>query len=207
MKCWKTPKSFQLTKSEIERDEMEKIETGNQQVTDLELGWLAGILDGEGHITMKTSKYEKWIHYSVEIGFTNTSLELLEKLASICLRLGVNLHWMKKKMPKSCQPCWLLTTKKMAHCFRILTPTLSLLTVKKERAEILLAFCTRRLEFSKQCNGNANTIATKFSYTEDDTFFFKKFRDTCYKPVTPTTISQESRIQRIRSMEPVSVAG
>ncbi len=206
MKCWKTPKSFQLTKSEIERNEMEKIETGNQQVTDLEMGWLAGILDGEGHITMKTAKYQKWIHYSIEIGFTNTSLELLEKLASICLRLGVNLHWMKKKMPKSCQPCWILTTKKMSHCYRILDKVLPLLTVKRERADLLFAFCKRRLEFAFQSK-NTREISIKFPYNEEDLFFFRKFRETCYKPVTPTTISQESRIQRIRRMEPVCVPG
>lgn len=174
---------------------MENIETGNQQVTDLELGWLAGILDGEGNISMKTSKYKKWIHYSVEIGFTNTSKELLDKLASICLKMGVNLYWNKKKMPKTCQPCWYLTTKKMSHCIKILDPIMPLLTVKLERAEILLSFCKRRLSFAMQCKDDGWDIAKKFPYNEQDLFFFDEFKKTVNRPVTSTTIPEGSRGQ------------
>lgn len=174
---------------------MKKIEMGNQQVTDFELGWVAGILDGEGHISMKTTQFRKSNHYSVEVGFTNTSVELLKKLESICSRLGVNLHWMNKKIKKGLLPCWTLRTTKISGCCRILTPILNLLTCKREKAELLLSFCKRRLNFAYQCKDNGFDISKKHPYTEVDLGFFSDFKKFSRKYVTSTTISEESRIQ------------
>ena len=168
---------------------------GNQQVTDFELGWLAGILDGEGNISMRTSKFKGDTHYSVGVGFTNTSEELLKKVDSICSRLGANLHWQKKARPQRCLQGWDLTTRKISYCQRILEPLLPLLTSKREKAELALSFCKRRLGFAFQCRDNNWDIAKLFPYNEEDLWYFEEFRKRRRGFVTPTTIPQGSRVQ------------
>lgn len=170
-----------------------KNEMGNQQVTDFELGWLAGVLDGEGHISMRCSNFKKEIHYSVGFGFTNTSEELLKKVEMICSKLGANLHWQKKPRINQRQQGWDLTTRKIINCKRVLTPLLPLLTSKKEKAELVLSFCERRLNFSKQRNPDGTGI--RFPYTSDDLWYFDEFKRIRTKSATPTTIPQGSRVQ------------
>ncbi len=171
---------------------MEK-ETGNQQVTNFELGWLAGVLDGEGHISMRSSTFKNDIHYSVGFGFTNTSEKLLNKVDMICTKLGVNLHWQRKLRKNKCLQGWDLTTRKIINCKRILTPLLPLLTSKKEKAELVLLFCNRRLNFAKQRKDDGTGI--RFPYTKEDLWYFDEFKRIRTKLVTPTTISSESKVQ------------
>ena len=170
-------------------------EIGNQQVTDFELGWLAGILDGEGNITMRSSKFKNMIHYSVGVGFTNTSEELLNKVSSICSRLGANLHWQKKAKPARCLQGWDLSTRKISYCRRILEPLLPFLTSKRIKAELALAFCKRRLDFATHCRDNGWDVAKKFPYTKEDLWYFDEFKKRQRKSATPTTIPQGSRVQ------------
>lgn len=166
----------------------------NQQVTDYELGWLAGVLDGEGHISMRYWGYKKSIHYTVEIAFTNTSKALLEKVESICNRLGVGLHWQPKATPKRNLPCWDIGTKKISHCYKILDKILPMLTSKTERANLLYAFCKRRLGFLAQCRDNGSDIARLFPYNDDDLYYFAEFKKLNRNYATPTTIPQGSRV-------------
>ena len=169
----------------------------NQQVTDYEFGWLAGIIDGEGHVSMRYWNFRQKRHYTVEIAITNTSKELLEKVESICNRLGIGLHWQQKATPKRNAPCWDVGTKRIVHCYKILSHILPLLTSKKPKAELLFSFCKRRLGFAEQCRDNGSDIARLFPYTEEDLYFFEEFKKLTRNFATPTTISQESRNQEI----------
>ena len=163
---------------------------GNQQVTDFELGWLAGILDGEGHISMRSSTFKNGIHYAVGFGFTNTSEELLDKVNVICSKLGAKLHWQRKA-----KGGWDLTTRKISNCIRILTPLLLLLTSKRKKAEHVLSFCQRRLNFARQ--RNADGTGKRFPYTKEDLWYFEEFKRIRTKSVTSTTIPQGSRDQEV----------
>jgi len=174
---------------------MEKIEMGNQQVTDCELGWLAGILDGEGHISMKTSKFKNEIHCGIEIGITNTSQELLKKVTDICSRLGVNMRWMSKKIPERYFPCWTIATTKISHCYKILNPILTMLTSKHDRANLLYSFCERRLLLATKCKNDKIYSANKNSYASEDLWFFEEFKKLYRNSVTSTTIPSGSRVQ------------
>jgi len=172
-----------------------KNEMGNQQVTDLELGWLAGILDGEGHISMRSSIFQNEIHYSVGFGFTNTSEELLKKVEMICGKLGANLHWQRKAKINQRLQGWDLATRKIINCKRVLAPLLPLLTSKKEKAKHVLAFCERRLNFATQRNADGSGI--RFPYTSSDLWYFDEFKCIRTKSATSTTIPQGSRNQEI----------
>ncbi len=170
-------------------------EMGNQQVTDIELGWLAGVLDGEGHISMRSSTFKGEIHYAVGFGFTNTSEELLKKVELICKKLGANLHWQRKAKIKNRLQGWDLATRKIINCKRVLAPLLPLLTSKKEKAEHALAFCERRLNFSMQRKVDGTGV--RHPYTSSDLWYFDEFKRIRTKSATSTTIPQGSRNQEI----------
>jgi len=173
----------------------------NQQVTELEIGWLAGIIDGEGSISMRVWPYKNKIHFTISIAVTNTSKEMLDKVDDICSRLGANFHWSKKIVPKTALPCWDVETKKISHCHRILEPILPLLTSKYGRAKLVYDFCVRRLGFLAQCE-NRSQLATKHPYTDDDWAYFREFADKYHhhtRTVTSTTIPFGSRGQGLRS--------
>ena len=54
-------------------------------ITDVELGWLVGILDGEGHISGYTHKSGK--HYNPTVKFVNTNPRLLDKLIALLKKM------------------------------------------------------------------------------------------------------------------------
>jgi hypothetical protein len=68
----------------------------NQQVTPFELGWLVGIIDGEGSVGISKRNRQG----AAKLGFTlkphiqisNSDLELIAKAADILKRLGVAFH-------------------------------------------------------------------------------------------------------------------
>ena len=71
---------------------------GNQQATDAELGWLAGIIDGEGWLGVSLET-EHWYRegkntrqqsIKVEIKVVNCDPEIVVKTAQIMQKLGVN---------------------------------------------------------------------------------------------------------------------
>lgn len=55
-------------------------------VTDVELGWLVGILDGEGHISGYVHK--TGVHYNPTIKFVNTNPRIVDKLVDILKRMN-----------------------------------------------------------------------------------------------------------------------
>ena len=170
---------------------MKNIEMGNQQVTDLEIGWLAGILDGEGSMSMRVWPYKGKVHFVVSIGLANTSSELIEKFSDICSRLGASFHKYSKNVPSGFLPAWDLETKKISHCARIIRATIDSMTSKKERAKLLLAFCERRLNFAKACVDNGKSISREHPYNDDDWAYFREFSERFHhrtRIVTSTTI-------------------
>jgi hypothetical protein len=166
----------------------------NQQVTDKELGWLAGAFDADGFMSMH--RYGN--NSRIELGFTNTSKDFLCKIRSICKKIGVNLHVQEKTRAKSYwSRAWQLRCGKMSLVVLLLSLLIPLLTVKQERAEILLNFCERRLTLAKEMyGGNLAALARGYGYTEDDEWYFEKFKE-LNKRVTSTTISKGSTDQGV----------
>lgn len=173
-------------------------EIDNQQVSDLELGWLAGAFDADGHVGMFFYPSKHGHNARVEIGFTNTSRDFLCMVLSICKRLSVNLHIKTKSKPKGkshWNTAWAVCTGKFIVVHRFLNHLIPLLTVKRERAELLFDFCERRIALAnKLCDGSLMRLAKVYGYTEDDIWYFDKVKELNKKP-TPTTIPKGSRGQ------------
>lgn len=132
-----------------------------QEVTEIELAYIAGILDGEGTLVIgKHSKRENRCEaYRGYMAIANTHIPLLEYIQS---RIGGKIHPQKKRYKDGICDCYTLSYS--ANKTRdILPKLLAYLVVKKDQAEVLLAFFERQagnasapisselLEFYEEC--------------------------------------------------------
>ena len=62
---------------------------GNQQATEAEIGWLAGIIDGEGHIGLSNQNSKKVRSVRVDLQIVNTDIKLIEKLVNILRKMSM----------------------------------------------------------------------------------------------------------------------
>ena len=121
---------------------------GNQQATQAEIGWLAGIIDGEGHIglSLQNSKVSRSVKFDLQI--VNTDFALTDKVVSIIRKMGVNPYIRDRVHQKS---TWatnrIVSVGKMAHIKIILGQCTEHLTgLKREKAEMVLALIESRIK-------------------------------------------------------------
>jgi hypothetical protein len=73
-----------------------------ERPTDSEIGWLAGIIDGEGSVVMGISKYKdrrgnETEYFITRLAVSNTEKTIIDKCASIIERLGCSIYHCKEK--------------------------------------------------------------------------------------------------------------
>ena len=111
-----------------------------------DIGWLAGILDGEGSIVF--SKRKKWPRIAYGINLVNTNLEMMEKANSIIARLCHDLEGTPIKISSknyannpfntvSRKECYQITIRRQTWIVRILGVLLPHLTEKRAKASAL----------------------------------------------------------------------
>lgn len=126
----------------------------NPQVTDIDLGWLAGIIDGEGWLGVSLET-EHWYRegkntrqksIKVEIKIVNCDPAIVERTASIIRKLGVNPYMRHgNRTQKMKRPIYEVATKRLVTVQRILLAVRDHLTgSKQERADIILRFIQLR---------------------------------------------------------------
>jgi hypothetical protein len=108
-------------------------------VTDFDLGWFAGIVDGEGCITIINPGHQrkKTAVYTPLIVVGSTSVELIEKVARIGRELtgsGANISHRSSKQGFKDQYDWQVVSRMAASLSEKLLPHL---TAKLEQAKIL----------------------------------------------------------------------
>jgi hypothetical protein len=130
---------------------------GNQQATDAELGWLAGIIDGEGWLGMSVET-EHWYRlgyntrqYSikVEIKVTNCDPEIIVKTSQIMQTIGVNPYIRQPavELKPNHKIHFEASIKRMAPVQRILLAIRPYLVGSKaERADLILRFIQLRTD-------------------------------------------------------------
>ncbi len=128
---------------------------GNQQATDAELGWLAGIIDGEGWLGMsvetehwyRVDKHTRQHSVKVEIKVTNCDPAIVYRTAEILLKLGVNPYIRQQGgtlKPNHAQP-YEVSIKRMAPVQHVLTAVRpNLVGTKAKRADIIQEFILLR---------------------------------------------------------------
>lgn len=114
-------------------------------MTDFELGWLAGLMDGEGCITM-TRNNGKNLMPMVQV--TNTNLDLMEKAKEIMELLAgreINIHSQNMRGKRGYRNCYYIAVRNQLGVSRILTALLPHLVAKKVQAELVLEFVNSRI--------------------------------------------------------------
>jgi hypothetical protein len=125
---------------------------GNPQVTEADIGWLAGIIDGEGHLGISTQNQKRGDSVKFDLQITNTDNALIGKLVRILRKLGVNPHLRERTHDKA---TWatncIVTVAKLAHIRIVLNAALPHLTGwKYRRAAIMLTLIESRMTKNRQ---------------------------------------------------------
>lgn len=125
------------------------IAMGNQQATATDIAWLAGIVDGEGHIGLSYQNQKRDI-CTVRFDFqiVNTDYELIEKVVRILREIGINPHIRERVHKKS---TWatnkIVTVPRLHGIERVLSLIYEHLTgLKREKANLILALIRSRLK-------------------------------------------------------------
>jgi len=145
------PKAQGASNATILVDE-EKSEMDNQQATQIELGWIAGFIDGEGYIGVQEYKTRrKHPSFKCAIQISNTDEVMILKAQRIFQKIGVNPYlrvyqYGLNNRPKS-KTVWILVVGKMHKIVQVLESVNPYLTgMKKERADLILEYCQSRLK-------------------------------------------------------------
>jgi len=122
----------------------------NQQVTDIEVGWLAGLIDGEGSFDLQHG--HQW---TPRITITNTDQRIVERAVDIIHRLDVGVYvWTQTKHNPRHKPIKRLAIRGVKRVHAFLPKIAPALVGKKDQAEKLLEFTSERLERSFHTNAD-----------------------------------------------------
>lgn len=129
---------------------------GNQQAKDIELAWLAGIIDGEGSILLGSKGHRGNFpgYHGLQIGATihvvNTCANIISKCEEILDKMGVSFHVADKTTASNKTQVWRIDIGKMTHVKSFLDQITPYLVSKHGQANIVNRFVTRRLDRREQ---------------------------------------------------------
>lgn len=115
----------------------------NQQAT---LGWLAGIIDGEGSIGIYRKTRGKSSIFSACVRISNTSPEMIQRIVEIFDDLSIGTHVGEHRGVKSTKPYWQVSVWRMTEIKKLIELLLPYLVAKLAHARLVLRFVNRRLE-------------------------------------------------------------
>lgn len=126
---------------------MDDVTMGNQQATQADIGWLAGIIDGEGHIGLSLQNKARSRSVKFDLQIVNTDSGLIDKVVRIMRELDVNpLLRERIHIKKTHNTNTIITVGRMAQIKRILIATKEHLTgIKREKADMILALIESRI--------------------------------------------------------------
>lgn len=120
-------------------------------LTQCELAYLAGIIDGEGTITLERTGNRRMngvMGLSPKVIITNTNEDLIQHCLNLFIRAGINPH--VKSQDKNYglrkKPCYWITVQGLSKCKKILSVLRQHLTAKYSQALLILEFIEIRGE-------------------------------------------------------------
>lgn len=107
-------------------------------VTEADIGWTAGIIDGEGSIGVYSfaEKKKGTKAHKLRLSVTNTDIRILYRLKSMW---GGNVHHEKRRLRENCRETWVWVRYASKAC-NVLRGVRSQLTSKGEQADLALEF-------------------------------------------------------------------
>lgn len=143
---------------------------GNQQATDLEIGWLAGIYDGEGYFGLTRQNTKKTRSVRPDIQLVNCDPDVILKTRTILNKIGIN-PYIRERVHAKNQQGWsrnyILSISKFAHVKKLIDVIGILLTGEKQlRAALMIKLVesrltkTRFIQYSEEELGLVNQYFT-----------------------------------------------
>lgn len=127
----------------------ESVENRDNQQEKLKLSWLAGMLEGDGFVSVtigRSKLAKKGFNPKAVIGVTNQDPMIINEVDNIFRSIGVGAFVQENKTPKGL-PIFLISTSKMTNVKKVIDSILPYLVgEKKARAELTLKFVNRRVE-------------------------------------------------------------
>lgn len=154
-----------------------------QTLSEAELGWMAGILDGEGSICLflGVRKGGKLNHVSPQVSLGNTDKAMIEEFVRIANKIGTGVHvherqpapggvpGMKPKRAKSYKRMHFASIVGFQRVRTLLTAvTPYLVTSKRQKSELLLQFIDQRLTECQITSYDGRGVYSNRPYTEAD---------------------------------------
>jgi len=146
---------------------------GNQQATlsTEDLGWLGGILDGEGCISLtRRPRAHGVMNYKPYVVISNSDPFLIEEIASLLRALGIG-HWVQWRRPHrgtmAKKMMGIITVAGLRRCEKALALLTPYIRGKKREAELVAEWITRRLAINPGKNG---------TYSEKDDWYYTEIR-------------------------------
>jgi hypothetical protein len=129
-----------------------------QRRLDIKLGWLGGIIDGEGMITVikRSSSYS----FIPRVSIANSDLAIIKEASRILEELNIMYHLQSKNyyVGEKERIKYEVLINGLKRCSKVLPYIIPYLVSKKDKAERLLSWCKHRL-----------SVKPNSKYTEMDT--------------------------------------
>ncbi len=149
-------------------------QTDNQQakINDLDLGWLIGLIDGEGCFAFAQRKHKKVrgkIAHQITplITIVNQSLPALDKSTLLLTKLGIGhyVQWQQSRRRNGVltRKTWVIWISGFMRVKKAISLIGSYLIIKKQQADLLMEFINSRIP--KAHSGERNGSE---SYSEDE---------------------------------------
>jgi len=125
---------------------------GNQQATDVEIGWLAGIYDGEGYIAFTRQNAKKVRSIRPEVQMVNCDPELIVKTVGVLNKIGINPYIRERKYNGTrWQSCFHVSLSKFSDIKRFLDIVGPYLTGEKRvKADLMAQLINSRITKTKR---------------------------------------------------------
>lgn len=127
---------------------------GNQQVTQTDLAWLAGIWDGEGHFSIRrTVGPYKDPQYSPRLGVTNSNTQILTRVRQILDALEVKYYFREKGeggFVGSTKQTWVIAIETLSNALKVIVAIRPYLVGKGFQADCITEYCERRLKYKSR---------------------------------------------------------
>lgn len=121
-----------------------------------EAAWLAGIIDGEGCISL----FRRSTYYVPAVKISNTNEKLINKCKQILDDADIQycVRYSDRGERKNAKPAWELTLESRPRVIAVLNLVLPYLVAKTEQAELVLDWCSE---------GKRSPEATKADYIDN----------------------------------------
>jgi len=143
---------------------------------DIELGWLSGILDGEGSIGMSRTIHNSKPIFSVQVQITSCDKPLIDKVVEILEKMGVSkkptIVNRTRKFYIGNEYC--INFQRLTDVKDILLKVKDTLVIKREKAILAIEYVNMRL---KECH-KSHRFRGRFtgSYTGEEIKYYEKFK-------------------------------